>query len=64
VILKDEAVTALFARKLRNFGIIAAPVMFPAVAQGAARLRLCVTAAHTLDQLSFVLDAFRQMAAG
>ena len=62
VILKDEATTALFARKLRNFGIIAAPVMFPAVAQGVARLRLCVTAAHTLDQLSFVLDAFRQLA--
>ena len=62
VILKDEATTALFARKLRNHGIIAAPVMFPAVAQGAARLRLCVTAAHTEEHLEFVLDAFRQMA--
>lgn len=62
VILKDEATTALFARKLRDFGIIAAPVMFPAVAQGAARLRLCVTAAHTFDHLAFVLDVFRQMA--
>ncbi len=63
VILKDEQTTALFARKLRDFGIIAAPVMFPAVAQGAARLRLCVTAAHTTSQLEFVLDVFRQMAA-
>ncbi len=63
VILKDEATTALFARKLRNHGIIAAPVMFPAVAQGAARLRLCVTAAHTQEQLDFVLDAFRQLLA-
>ena len=62
VILKEEATTALFARKLRDFGIIAAPVMFPAVAQGAARLRLCVTAAHTRDQLEFVLDVFSQMA--
>ena len=62
VILRDEATTALFARRLRSFGIIAAPVMFPAVAQGVARLRLCVTAAHTLDQLSFVLDVFRQIA--
>jgi glycine C-acetyltransferase len=64
VILKDEVTTALFARRLRDFGVIAAPVMFPAVAQGQARLRLCVTAAHTLDQLSFVLDAFRQLAQG
>ncbi len=61
VILRDEAQTALFARRLRNHGIIAAPVMFPAVAQGVARLRLCVTAAHTLDHLSFVLDAFSQL---
>ena len=64
VILKDEQTTALFARRLRDFGIIAAPVMFPAVAQGAARLRLCVTAAHTVAQLEFVLDAFRQLAIG
>ena len=62
VILRDEATTALFARGLRDLGIIAAPVMFPAVAQGAARLRLCVTAAHTTEQLQFVLDAFRQLA--
>ncbi len=61
VIMRDEAQTALFARQLRNHGIIAAPVMFPAVAQGVARLRLCVTAAHTLDHLSFVLDAFSQL---
>jgi glycine C-acetyltransferase len=64
VILKDEATTALFARKLRNFGIIAAPVMFPAVAQGVARLRLCVTAAHTREHLEFVLDVFAKLAAG
>jgi glycine C-acetyltransferase len=63
VILKDEQRTALFARRLRDFGIIAAPVMFPAVAQGQARLRLCVTAAHTTPQLEFVLDVFRQLAA-
>ena len=62
VILGDEARTALFARKLRDHGIIAAPVMFPAVAQGLARLRLCVTAAHTLEHLEFVLDVFRKMA--
>ncbi len=62
VVLKDETTTALFARRLRDFGIIAAPVMFPAVAQGAARLRLCVTAAHTEDQLSYVLDVFSKLA--
>jgi 8-amino-7-oxononanoate synthase len=63
VVLNDEIKTALFARRLRDFGIIAAPVAFPAVAQGAARLRLCVTAAHTREHLEFVLDVFRQLAA-
>ena len=62
VVLNDEIQTGLFARKLRDYGIIAAPVMFPAVAQGVARLRLCVTAAHTREQLDFVLDVFRQLA--
>lgn len=61
VILKDEMTTGLFARRLRDHGIIAAPVMFPAVAQGAARLRLCVTAAHTQDQLGHVLDVFQKL---
>jgi len=36
-------------------------VLFPAVAQGAARLRLCVTAAHTREHLHFALDVFEKM---
>jgi glycine C-acetyltransferase len=58
LLLHDETTTALFARRLRDYGILATPVMFPAVAQGSARLRLCVTAAHTREQLVFALDAF------
>jgi glycine C-acetyltransferase len=58
LMLEDEARTALFARRLRDYGILATPVMFPAVPQGGARLRLCVTAAHTTEQLQFALDAF------
>jgi glycine C-acetyltransferase len=62
LILKDEVTTALFARRLRDHGILAAPVLFPAVPQGSARLRLCVTAAHTQAHLEFALDVFRKMA--
>lgn len=61
VMLKDETKTALFARKLRDFGIIAAPVIFPAVSEGLARLRLCVTAAHTTEHLDYVLEVFGKM---
>jgi 8-amino-7-oxononanoate synthase len=62
VILKDEVTTALFARRLRDYGVLAAPVLFPAVPQGSARLRLCVTAAHTRAHLDFALEVFKKMA--
>jgi glycine C-acetyltransferase len=61
VILEDEVTTALFARRLRDYGILATPVLFPAVPQGVARLRLCVTAAHTRAHLEFALDVFKKM---
>ena len=61
VVLGDDPRTALFARKLRDYGVLVSPVLFPAVAQGSARLRLCVTAAHTQEHLQFALDAFEKM---
>ncbi len=61
VILGAEDVTAIFAGRLRDLGILVAPVMFPAVGQGSARFRVCVTAAHTTQDLDFALDAFRQL---
>jgi len=61
VILRDEMTTALLARGLRDLGILVTPVMFPAVPQGSARLRLCVTAAHSTRDLEFALDAFSQL---
>ena len=44
-----------------NCGILVTPVMFPAVAQGIARLRLCVTAAHSTEDLEFALGVFRKL---
>lgn len=61
LMLYDDTRTALFARELRNRGILTSPVMFPAVAQGTSRLRLCVTAAHTEEQLQFALDVFETL---
>jgi len=62
VILGSEIEAGLLARRLRDFSIIATPVMFPAVAQGMARLRLCVTAAHSTSDLEYALDAFEKLA--
>jgi 8-amino-7-oxononanoate synthase len=61
VILGNEIDAGLLARRLRDYKIIATPVMFPAVAQGIARLRLCVTAAHTQADLEYALDAFEKL---
>jgi len=61
VILGDEAATTIFAGRLRDLGIVVTPVIFPAVAQGSARLRICVTAAHTRQHLESALDAFRRL---
>jgi 8-amino-7-oxononanoate synthase len=61
VILGDEATTTLFAGSLRSLGILVTPVLFPAVPQGAARLRLCVTGGHTAEDLEFALKAFRKL---
>jgi 7-keto-8-aminopelargonate synthetase-like enzyme len=49
------------SRRLRDFDILVSPIMFPAVALGTARLRICVTAGHTIPDLDFALDAFRQL---
>ncbi|MCX6624191.1 MAG: pyridoxal phosphate-dependent aminotransferase family protein, partial [Acidobacteria bacterium] len=51
VIFGGEPATAFFTARLRENGILVTPIMFPAVPQGTARLRLCVTAAHTEDDL-------------
>jgi len=64
VILYEDRDTALFARRLRDFGILTTPVLFPAVAQGTSRLRLCVTAAHTRSQLEFALEVFGKLKKG
>ncbi len=63
VILNDERTAALLAGGLRDRGIGVTPILFPAVPLGSARLRLCVTAAHSIEDLEFALDGFRQMRA-
>jgi 8-amino-7-oxononanoate synthase len=61
VILNDERTAALMAGRLRELGVFVTPILFPAVPMGSARLRLCVTAAHSLGDLEFALDVFRQV---
>ncbi len=61
VIFGGEPAAAFFTARLREHGVLVTPIMFPAVPQGTARLRLCVTAAHTEDDLGFALEVFKKL---
>jgi glycine C-acetyltransferase len=61
VIFNDEAHAAITAGRLREMGICVTPILFPAVPLGSARLRLCVTAAHSLEDLEFALEGFKRV---
>ena len=58
---ENEEHCAFAAAMLRGMGVGVTPILFPAVPLGSARLRLCVTAAHTKDDLQFALDAFKKL---
>ncbi|MEE8526541.1 MAG: aminotransferase class I/II-fold pyridoxal phosphate-dependent enzyme, partial [Thermoanaerobaculia bacterium] len=54
---QDERAYRL-ARDLLRQGVIATAVVHPAVPKGAARLRLCATAAHDAEDIEVALQAF------
>jgi 7-keto-8-aminopelargonate synthetase-like enzyme len=61
VILGSDEAALSFSRYLFDCGILATPVIFPAVPKQEARLRLCVTAAQNRAFLDEVLAAFEKM---
>jgi 8-amino-7-oxononanoate synthase len=62
VILGTETAACAFARELFGLGILAVPVIYPAVPRGMARLRLCATAAQDKAFIDRVVDGFRTVA--
>ena len=59
LILGSDAHALNFSRKLFDHGVLATPVIYPAVPKNEARLRLCVTAAQDKKFLDRVLEIFR-----
>ena len=51
-----------FARKLYSNGILATPVVYPAVAHDKGIIRVCITAAHSREYLDEVIAVFRKLA--
>jgi 8-amino-7-oxononanoate synthase len=59
MIFDDEKVFMLW-KSLREHGIFANPVIYPAVPQGQSLIRTSYSATHTDEELNYVLECFRQ----
>jgi glycine C-acetyltransferase len=56
VMTRNDKTTLEMTRICRDEGLLVIPVCFPAVPADAPRLRACVSAIHTKDEIGFALD--------
>ncbi len=60
VLVGDEAMTMDLTRMLFDRGVFVCPIVHPAVPRGMDRLRTCLMATHTDEDIALVLDAFEE----
>ncbi len=58
VMLGDAKVASEMAAKMLDKGVYVVSFSFPVVPKGAARIRTQMSAAHSLEQIDYVVDAF------
>lgn len=56
VMTRNESLTLAMTKRCRAEGLFVVPVAFPAVPLNAPRLRTCVSALHSREDLDFALD--------
>ena len=56
IMLKDEALTQQFSRRLFEEGVFATAIAFPTVPLGLARIRVMISASHSREDLDEALD--------
>ncbi|MHA1304894.1 MAG: aminotransferase class I/II-fold pyridoxal phosphate-dependent enzyme [Candidatus Heimdallarchaeaceae archaeon] len=61
VIIGGDLKTFRFAKKMEKEGIIVPPVVYPAVPRDGGRLRCCVMATHTKEDMDKILKAFAKV---
>jgi glycine C-acetyltransferase len=61
VMLGDAPLAQQFSRELFDAGVFAMAIGFPTVAQGKARIRVMISAAHSRDDLDKGLEAFKKV---
>jgi glycine C-acetyltransferase len=57
----DVKTVAQMSRRLFEEGVFAAPIAFPVVPRGTARIRVMISATHSLQDLDFAVEAFRRV---
>lgn len=58
VLVGDEAKTMDLTRHMFDAGVFVCPIVHPAVPRGTDRLRTCLMATHTADDIALALQAF------
>jgi len=61
VMLGEAPLAQQFSKELFEAGVFAMAIGFPTVAQGKARIRVMISAAHSVDDLDQGLDAFKKV---
>lgn len=61
VLIRDEALAFKLSIAMKAHGIFVPPAIFPAVPRGRARLRFCLTSAHTEDEIERTLVTLREL---
>ena len=61
VMLDDAVLASEFAARMLEQGVYVVAFSFPVVPKGKARIRTQMSAAHSLDDLQFALDAFARV---
>ncbi|MCO6459744.1 MAG: aminotransferase class I/II-fold pyridoxal phosphate-dependent enzyme [Pirellulaceae bacterium] len=60
IMTRTDELTLKMTRLCRDAGLMVIPVCFPAVPLNAPRLRTCVSAIHTAEEIDFALDVLAQ----
>jgi len=61
IMIEDAKLAKQFANSMLEEGIYVVSFSYPVVPKGQARIRVQLSASHTIDQLNFALDAFKQV---
>jgi len=61
VMIGDEAKTMAFSKALLAEGVFVSGIVFPTVPKGKGRLRVMISASHTLCDLAFALEKFQKV---